>query len=82
MYWNVIVKQLLDFWNYKDLKEIYTFIDSSWVTLQSITWMQAWLWVPKIEDLDKLVNWCNKNEIELKSITWMQNWIPSYILWK
>ena len=60
------------------VKDLVNILKKHQISPKSITGMQAWLWIPKIEDLEKLTVWCQANNTELKSITGMQHglWIP------
>lgn len=35
----------------KEIKELFYFLDEKWIQFTSITWMQAWRWVPDLKKL-------------------------------
>ena len=62
------------------VKDLVNILKKHQISPKSISGMQAWLWIPKTEDLEKLVDWCAKNQRELVEITRLQKGIPEYVI--
>ena len=76
MYWGGSFYYLTKIKSKKEIIDLMRFLDEKDILFSSISSMQNWKWIPKLDELRKFIKFLKDENIfeYLSSISWMQNW--------